>query len=63
MESCSKLDSLWQTLCLHLMVLGVFIPEKVPDGSADKLSEVVEPALVCVAPEEEATALEAALKG
>lgn len=45
------------------MILGVFIPERVPDGSADKLSEVVEPALVCVAPEEEATALEAALKG
>ncbi|XP_029857657.1 LOW QUALITY PROTEIN: cilia- and flagella-associated protein 70 [Aquila chrysaetos chrysaetos] len=41
---------------------GERLPERVPDGSADKLSEVVEPALVCVAPEEEVTALEAALK-
>ncbi|XP_009697881.1 PREDICTED: tetratricopeptide repeat protein 18-like, partial [Cariama cristata] len=32
--------------------------ERVPDGSADKLPEVVEPALVCVALEEEATAPE-----
>ncbi|KAM9261466.1 LOW QUALITY PROTEIN: cilia- and flagella-associated protein 70 [Cariama cristata] len=34
------------------------LPERVPDGSADKLPEVVEPALVCVALEEEATAPE-----
>ena len=45
------------------MVVGGFIPEKVPDGSPDKLPEVVEPALASVAPEEEATAPEAALKG
>ncbi|XP_072734701.1 cilia- and flagella-associated protein 70 isoform X4 [Ciconia boyciana] len=61
-EPCSKLGSLWQTLCLHLMVLGGFIPERVPDGSADKLTEVAEPALACTAPEEEATAPEAAPK-
>lgn len=48
---------------LHLMVVGGFIPERVPGGSADKLPEAVEPALACVAPGEEATALEAALRG
>ncbi|XP_061206659.1 cilia- and flagella-associated protein 70 isoform X2 [Neopsephotus bourkii] len=36
--------------------------EKVPDGSADKLTKVVEPAPACVAPKEEATAPEAAPK-
>ncbi|XP_032857451.2 cilia- and flagella-associated protein 70 isoform X2 [Tyto alba] len=38
------------------------LPERVPDGSADKLPEVGEPALACVAAEEEATAPEAAPK-
>ncbi|XP_050173589.1 LOW QUALITY PROTEIN: cilia- and flagella-associated protein 70 [Myiozetetes cayanensis] len=37
-----------------------FLPEGVPDGLADKLSEVVEPALACVTSEEEATASETA---
>ncbi|NXS56816.1 CFA70 protein, partial [Brachypteracias leptosomus] len=32
---------------LYLMAVGGFIPESVPDGSADKLPEVVEPALAC----------------
>ncbi|XP_030337974.1 cilia- and flagella-associated protein 70 isoform X2 [Strigops habroptila] len=36
--------------------------EKVPEGSADKLPKVVEPAPACVATEEEATAPEAAPK-
>ncbi|XP_075021941.1 cilia- and flagella-associated protein 70 [Calonectris borealis] len=39
------------------------LPESVPGGSADKLPEVVEPALACAAPEEEATAPEAAPEG
>ncbi|XP_071427167.1 cilia- and flagella-associated protein 70 isoform X1 [Pithys albifrons albifrons] len=37
-----------------------FLPEGVSDGSADKLPEVVEPALACVTSKEETTALEAA---
>ncbi|XP_010288865.1 PREDICTED: tetratricopeptide repeat protein 18, partial [Phaethon lepturus] len=37
-------------------------PERVPDGSADKPPEAREPALACVAPEEEATAPGEALK-
>ncbi|XP_030906073.2 cilia- and flagella-associated protein 70 [Melopsittacus undulatus] len=36
--------------------------EKVPDGSADKLTKVAEPAPACVAPKEEVTAPEAAPK-
>ncbi|KFQ55488.1 Tetratricopeptide repeat protein 18, partial [Nestor notabilis] len=36
--------------------------EKVPNGSADKLPKVMEPAPACVAPKEEATAPEAAPK-
>ncbi|KAM6077556.1 cilia- and flagella-associated protein 70 isoform 2-T2 [Theristicus caerulescens] len=38
------------------------LPERVADGSADKVPEAVEPALACAAPEEEATAPEAAPK-
>ncbi|KAM4657316.1 cilia- and flagella-associated protein 70 [Amazona ochrocephala] len=38
------------------------LPEKVPDGSADKLTKVAEPAPACVAPKEAATAPEAAPK-
>ncbi|NXK72651.1 CFA70 protein, partial [Amazona guildingii] len=49
--------------CLHLIAVGGFIAEKVPDGSADKLTKVAEPAPACVAPKEAATAPEAALKG
>jgi len=45
------------------MVFGGFIPEGVPDGSADKLPEAVGPALAYAAPEEEATAPEATPKG
>ncbi|XP_064009315.1 cilia- and flagella-associated protein 70 [Pogoniulus pusillus] len=36
------------------------VSERVPDGSADKQPEVVEPVLACVAPKEEAIAAEAA---
>lgn len=45
------------------MVGGGFVPERIPDGSADEAPEAVEPALACTAPEEEATAPEAAPKG
>ncbi|KAM9291192.1 cilia- and flagella-associated protein 70 [Morus bassanus] len=38
------------------------LPERVPDSSADKVPEAAEPALACAAPEEEATAPDAALK-
>lgn len=49
--------------CLHLMV-GGFIPEGAPDGSASRLPEALEePALACPAPEEEAPASEAAPEG
>ncbi|XP_009990352.1 PREDICTED: tetratricopeptide repeat protein 18-like, partial [Tauraco erythrolophus] len=37
-------------------------PEEVPDGSAKRVPEVVEPALACAAPEEEAAAPETAPK-
>ncbi|XP_054017232.1 cilia- and flagella-associated protein 70 [Dryobates pubescens] len=36
------------------------VPERAPEGSADKLPKVVEPALACAAPKEEATAPETA---
>ncbi|XP_053936531.1 cilia- and flagella-associated protein 70 [Cuculus canorus] len=38
------------------------LPESVPDGSADKVPETVKPSQVCVAPQEEAPAPEAARK-
>ncbi|NXA05697.1 CFA70 protein, partial [Sapayoa aenigma] len=57
----SQVGSLWQTLPPN--GFGGFIAEGVPDGSADKLPEEVEPALACVTSKEEATAPEAALEG
>lgn len=39
-----------------------FIPEEVPDSSADKLPRPMEPALACAASEEEAPVPEAALR-
>lgn len=46
-------------MAFHLMVVGGFIPEKIPDDSADKPPEVMER----VTSKEEATAVQEALKG
>lgn len=46
-------------MTFHLMVVGGFILEEIPDGSADKLPEVVEGATS----KEEATALEEVPEG